>query len=414
MPPVKVEGMDEGQIKGVYTAVRAAAETSPNLPYVAAYWKAVKQFDTRQVEAGVQDLLRNQSARLANLDVSNASDAQRLANLVPALNIKPEELEQLFPYEVASLIGLGNLYLSMETRKAYLDAERVLSEAIKLDNNNAPAYAARGLAYFKQGKPAEALKDLEQAQKLDPKYPWTFNNRSLVYAAQREWKKVIAELDQAIALNPTLPIAFLNRGLAHRNDGNLPKASIDLGRAIELAQATGELEILESAYTQLGDLLLEQRSFSEAIDACNRVVRLDRANPLGYLKLGQAYLLASSFQAAVFNLATAADIYENQPGQHDHENLAACYSALAQAYLRLDEPVDVLANVERAAALGDQRPANFKLKGLAHIKLLEEDKAIQALRVYLELLPTAPDRESVQALINDLERKQARSLEKGA
>jgi tetratricopeptide (TPR) repeat protein len=403
MPVFNIKGLTNTDLQGIYQAVRVSSETSPNLPYVAAYWKAIKRYDTRQVEAGLEDILRDESARLANLDVSDASDAERLASLVPTLNIKAEDLERLFPNDVKSLIGLGNVYLSMGNERSYLDAERVLSEAIALDKENAPAYASRGFAYFKQDKFDLAIQDFELAEKYDPEYSWTYNNKGILYSSQEDFAKAIDALNKAIELNPTLGIAFLNRGRAYRNCDKNMNATIDLERAVELARAVQGSDVMKDAYFELGELHLEQRSFTDAISAFDQAVRLDRTNPMGYLKRGQAQLAARRFQWAVFNLITAIDILERDGATQDDNNLAISYSNLAQAYYGLDEPVDALQSAERAMELGDQRSINYKVKGLAHGKLSEPQEAIENLKIYLLKQPEASDKDAIQSVIDQLE-----------
>lgn len=402
MPAIDGEGLSEADLQGIYQAVKVSSETSPNLPYVAAYWRAIKRYDTRLVEAGVEDMLRDQSARLANLDVSNTSDAERLASLVPTLNIKAEDLERLFPYEVKSLIGLGNVYLSMGEKRSYLDAERVLSEAIALDYDNAPAYASRGFAYFKQARFDLALEDFARAEELDPKYSWTYNNRGVLFLAQKDFPKAIEALDRAIELNPTLGIAFLNRGRAYRNCNESTKATIDLERAVELARVVEEFEVMKDAYFELGELHLEQRSFNKAIGFFDQAVRLERSNPMGYLKRGQAQLAARRFQSAIFNLNTAIDILEVDGAAPGDNNLAISYSNLAQAHYGLDEPVDALQSAERAMELGDQQAINFKVMGLAHGKLGEPHEAVKNLEIYLRKQPEAADKVAIQNVIEQL------------
>jgi tetratricopeptide (TPR) repeat protein len=220
--------------------------------------------------------------------------------------------------------------------------------------------------------------------------------------SMKDFQGALDVLDSAIELNPILPAAYLNRGRAYRNLDNIEAAKTDLSRAAELASYTGALNVQIDATYELGQLFLETRAINNAIQKFNEVVNLDRASPLGYLRLGQAYLAARNFNWAVFNLTTAREILESDPHTERSPDLAQAYSDLGQAFYGLDQAADALYSAGRAMDLGDQRPINYKVKGLSHLKLKEPDKAIENLKIYLVKAPEAPDAATIQQVIDRL------------
>ena len=77
-------------------------------------------------------------------------------------------------------------------KEDYLGAIKDLTEAIRLDPNNAQAYWLRELSYTYSGNFEKAIKDCNQALKLDPK----------------------EDCNQALKINPNYAEAYYNRGIA--------------------------------------------------------------------------------------------------------------------------------------------------------------------------------------------------------
>jgi tetratricopeptide (TPR) repeat protein len=402
-PAVKVDNLPAGDLPSIYNAVMVSADTSPNLPYVMAFWEAVKKYDTRQVEAGLQTSLSSQSETWARLDFSDAREVEQLRELMKLLGLSPQELERFFPDTIESLVGLSNVYSSIGSTEYFLEAERVVTQALELDDQYAPAYASRGFTYYRQGRTEEAVKDFQRALELAPDYAPTYQTLGVLYLSQKNFDEAIKVLNGAIAIDPTLPGVYLNRGLVYRNLNEREKAEADLLRAVELASAKGGEQVQVDAYFELGQIYLETTNVNKAIDAFNRVLRLNRDNPLAYLRSGQANLAARRFQWSTFYLVSAIELYEADPHTRRDPLLAMAYSDLSQAYYGLDEPLEALNSAERALSLGDQRPINFKVKGLCHLKLKDREKALENLKIYLLKAPAAADSETIQGAITRLE-----------
>ncbi|MDR2485684.1 MAG: tetratricopeptide repeat protein, partial [Treponema sp.] len=67
-------------------------------------------------------------------------------------------------------------------QKKYDQAIADLSQAIRLNPNDAAVYHKRGAAYARKGDCDRALADYNQAIKIDPNYALAYNDRGAAYA----------------------------------------------------------------------------------------------------------------------------------------------------------------------------------------------------------------------------------------
>jgi Tfp pilus assembly protein PilF/uncharacterized protein (DUF2141 family) len=159
----------------------------------------------------------------------------------------------------------------------YEEAISELTEAIRLAPGSAPAYNARGYAWFKLYDLSRALQDLDKAIELDPNYTNAKHNREVIRkasgsppavdpqeaqkhleAARRriqamQYREAIDELNVSIGLAPDLAIAYNARGFARLKLGDYARAIEDLDRAIRLnPNYTDAYRIRRAAQNALG------------------------------------------------------------------------------------------------------------------------------------------------------------------
>ena len=79
------------------------------------------------------------------------------------------------------------------------------SEAIRLDPNNAPAYAQRGTAYYKAGQYDPAIADFGQAIRQDPQYAFALYLRGLAKRKQGDAAGGDADIAAAKAIHADIP-----------------------------------------------------------------------------------------------------------------------------------------------------------------------------------------------------------------
>jgi tetratricopeptide (TPR) repeat protein len=125
------------------------------------------------------------------------------------------------------------------------------------------------IAILKQGKVAEAIKQLEQLSIKAPKLEFIFTNLGLAYFNQKDYEKAEQAFQQAIALNDQDAIAFNHLGVIHRMRGQFREARQTYQTAINInskyAQAHLNLGILYDIYLQDLKLALNQYQQYQAL-----------------------------------------------------------------------------------------------------------------------------------------------------
>lgn len=117
---------------------------------------------------------------------------------------------------------------------AFAQASADFSEAIRLNTNDASAFAGRGWAKFSIRDFIGSVLDYDQAIRLSPGSADFYIERGHVYLVTGSVDASIRDLTQAIQLNPTSASAYNNRGLAFRKKGNLDGALRDYDEAITI------------------------------------------------------------------------------------------------------------------------------------------------------------------------------------
>ncbi len=419
--------LSNSELTSLASIMRASLESSPNLAYVMAYWKAVRQVEPEQIRAQAENVLADITRRAASPILADERAIELISTLVDNMDLEANDLERLFSKDSELLVGLANVYTNNQD---YTAAIRVLSEAIEksvaVPVKQAPAYASRGLAHgmLAQQRKANqedfqedydcAGKDFTAAKERDPDYSGTYNNEGAVWIARQDFQKAVAALDQAIELNPSLAKAFLNRGKAHSNLANNDTAIADFTRAIELARAYGLESVLRDAYYERATLYLNNRDGEKAERDFGETLYLSPLNATAYLGRGQALLLGkgkSSYTRAIYYFEMAIDLYTRKARQERKPasaEKAVAYSNMGQAYLLLEQPIDALTNIDQALAEKDTRAINYKVRGLANIRIGNTAQAVKDLTIYMNMLPDdAPDRANAATLVKQLQEQAA-------
>lgn len=148
---------------------------------------------------------------------------------VAASGAKPVEKEELTAQE-----WLERSYFFSEARN-FDEAIRCASEAIRLRQDFAHAYASRGYSIIESnGSLDQALSDLNKAIKLKPDEFTSYNNRGRIYHDQGNQKRALANYNASIKYNPNYHYPYNNRGMIHQANGDLDKAVKDYNKAIRI------------------------------------------------------------------------------------------------------------------------------------------------------------------------------------
>ncbi len=96
--------------------------------------------------------------------------------------------------------ALGWVYLQ---RKEYAKAEQATRKSIEIAPNYADGYGLLALIYNHEGKPEEAIKNIQKGMQLNPYYTWDYPyNLGRAYYVLGKYDKAIAALEDANQRNP--------------------------------------------------------------------------------------------------------------------------------------------------------------------------------------------------------------------
>ncbi|MGQ9454355.1 MAG: tetratricopeptide repeat protein [Armatimonadota bacterium] len=93
----------------------------------------------------------------------------------------------------------GTVYLGLQK---YRKAIENFTKAIRLNPNNAKAYALRGSAYIQEYQLDRAIKDYTKAIQLNPIFALAYSSRGDAYRMKDEYSRAINDYSMAILLDP--------------------------------------------------------------------------------------------------------------------------------------------------------------------------------------------------------------------
>ncbi len=197
----------------------------------------------------------------------------------------------------AELLTHGN------DRLASGDNDRALAdfgEAIKLDPNFAPAYAARAQAWAKKHYRDREILDFNEAIRHDPGNAKYRIARAESWSAQGMHKSAMADFEDALRIEPNNPAFWVARGNEWRRDLKLDDAIADYTHALQIDPRYAP------AYIARGNAWKQRRDFDRAIQEFSYLIRLDPENAIAYMTLGR--MLATVHEARFRNGKLAVEL----------------------------------------------------------------------------------------------------------
>jgi tetratricopeptide (TPR) repeat protein len=203
--------------------------------------------------------------------------------------------------------------IGWRAEKDFDRATNDLTEAINLDENYAPAFAARGDILREQGRCDNAIPDLDHAIALDTKSSGTYFSRASCLIAVGKSDQALSDLAQtikldannvrglgllalgikgriefakgdygaaittynsAIQLDSTRPIIYLDRAASSAAKGDYQSALSDYDKAVNLAKGGSQL-IFTTALAARARLLASQSNTDRAIQDLTLAIEVD-------------------------------------------------------------------------------------------------------------------------------------------
>ena len=194
-----------------------------------------------------------------------------------------------------------------------------------------------------------------------------------------------------------IPQIHLRYGKQFASANDIDNAVLQIKKAIETGTAYSATDIVKEATELLpqvlmadGNNLLNEGKYAEAIAEYNKVVAVDPANGMAYLRIGMS-------EARLDNEAGAVAAFEKAItlGQKDDasKQLSTLYLKKSVAALKLKNWAAVLESAEKSNTYLESGQAK-KLVGLSAVQLKKFDKAISALESYYAEDTNAKDKSS--------------------
>lgn len=300
----------------------------------------------------------------------------------------------------------GNRYRDAGNHK---QAEKLFTEAIDLNADNALAWHNRAWAYIEQKRWQQAINDFNKASALNPNWDLPYFGRGWVYNQRKEYASAIAEYDKAVELNPKYPNSWNNRGAAKSWLNQMREAIADYDKAIELKpNYVKAYENRGKAYGTLGDNV-------RAAADLNRAAQIDSSNKGAdkIIEQAEALVQRGEFTEALNLLNQAAELFpDNQfvfvnrgniynNNFHDYDKALADYQKTielndkfswpyhnrAVAYGRLKRWEDAVVDFGRAIELNPTYAAAYNGRAWAYCKIGNFEAALVDVNRALALKP---------------------------
>lgn len=240
--------------------LRAGLQSAANasIQMLAASVGQVREFMSPEETIAIMNAVREtvDPAAATRIDIamidlhSTAQQFERAGQLADAAIAASE------PGSVERLLALLGKAQVLEQRGSGFSPEvrELYEQVLEIDANN--FIALNNLAYFlaTTGAPREALQYANRLRTMRQDNGATWDTIGLVYMLNNRTEEARAALRQAITLDPENAPAHLHLGQLLKDSGNVSDARRMLGRAVELAQATGDQETLQDAEEALAQL----------------------------------------------------------------------------------------------------------------------------------------------------------------
>lgn len=246
-------------------------------------------------------LLRVRWARLgipfAYAEAPHRPELEQLASDIDAL------LSRHADYAPA-LLEKGRLLLVLGDAPAALDS---LRRSVALDDTQAEAHSALGVALLGTGETEQALQELIEAARIRPDEPEGLTNLGTAYMLRGRLSEAIAAYERSFALRPDDARTAGDLGAAHLANDRADKALPYLLRATALAP--GRATFL----TNLGYAYQRQGQLDKAVETQRRALAIDPKLGSAWINLGNALAELKQYAQAEAALRQAAKLDPDDP-----------------------------------------------------------------------------------------------------
>lgn len=174
--------------------------------------------------------------------------------------------------------------------RRYSEADLLLSQTIRVDQENTTAKNMLGLIKYYQQKYTEAIEVLNEVLEKSPDNAESHNNLALCYSCINDFAKSISHLKMAIKIKPSAAY-YNNLGLQYRHKSDFKLSIYYFKKAIK--------EKNEAFFwLNLGSTYGECRKLNKAINCLKKAIELDANLAAAHVNLAYCYQLQGQWTKA--------------------------------------------------------------------------------------------------------------------
>jgi tetratricopeptide (TPR) repeat protein len=353
----------DGSIAAAVEQLEAAIEISPERAeprrVLGLVWAADEQFD-RAVDALKTAIRLNagdERAQLALADVlvrAGQADAAEAAlretiarftgggrahyTLARLYQRRGQQAEALKEFQTAlsftPLVGLNGIYQTMgamaAARQNFDAAIDAYSKRVDVQPNAADAHQELGDTYARLGRSDEALAEFAVALAIDDSRPAAYASLAQLHLREGRYEDAVSMAQRALALDAGQPQTHYALGTALMRLGRTDDGERELKAFEQLQQ---EEAAARARDLELGGLRREAQissgsgDYAKSVELLRRAMTLAPGDPVSYLNLGMALMLAKQPADAVEQFLRAVAL--NGPPE-THQHLSDAYAALGR------------------------------------------------------------------------------------
>jgi tetratricopeptide (TPR) repeat protein len=238
------------------------------------------------------------------------------------------------------------------------EARELFLQSLALRPNGAGPRHCLGTAYAQEGKHDEAIAAFREALRLNPVFQEAHNALGIALLNKQQFDEALQHFHEAARLDPNFLEPLFNRAITYQKLGNLEQAQSSYLQVLKLKPDHRQTLL------NLGNLLLAQRKFAEAIPLLQQLLRADPNSVDALSRL--AWIRATHEDARLRDGAEAVRLATRACELTNHQNPQSL-SSLAAAYAetgRFDEAVQTAQNALALARASGQSGVAAVLQSL--------------------------------------------------
>ncbi|MGP1382488.1 MAG: tetratricopeptide repeat protein [Thainema sp.] len=220
---------------------------------------------------------------------------------------------------IADSLSLFQLGINAYKAGQYERAVDAFTQAIRVEQASASAYADRCLSYIRLYAYAEAINDCTQAIQLDSQNAESYLNRGLAYYYTNKLEAAILDFNRVLDIQADDYRAYYNRGLAQSALGHYQSAIADYNLSIQHSPALPDAR-MAAVYSERGAARLALHQIDDALPDLNQAIELNESDAEAYFNLGWLKYQRGNLQAAISNFHQAAHYFRTQGAEASYQH----------------------------------------------------------------------------------------------